>query len=555
MLAKRSVSGIVIAASLLLGACGRDDVDDGDAADAADAADGTEDEAPTSIASSDEVGDVDGDDGVDDAPVDEPAGSGGATGATATSVCGDFDPAVPDVEAVDCADPHDAELAGMVPVPDGLRPGVIPDPIAVDACRAAAETIAGGAVWATGLTVLPFDSTTAGASTTEEIECWLVSPVDGALTGSLRRVEPATALGELVSVFSMEPGQCYVIEQDAFGFLTLVRPGGCDEVGAQRLIALVPVEGETFPGNDAVETLGREACADDPGTSEEFFYLTPFEAEWALGQRVIVCSTFAGEPDGEADGDGPLVHDHDDDGDDHDDERAGDHGDSESDEGYRYPAGTCYRNLSDSQDPIGTVTDCDEPHRWEYVGNVDPVVRTIPDALADARALFVRTCEQAVTEATGMSIAEPGVSLAYRVEGELGGWIVGTVACFAGADGGDYLVGPLDGDIGAALGDAEPIWQMVPGTCFAFLPDTFDLGLEVACDDQDARMHIGWYDLPLGPYPGEDELRAIRSERCTDLLEAGGLDADPDSVSGTIPSEPDWRNARRRMTTCDALPG
>ena len=219
MLAKRSMPGIVIAASLLLGACGGDD---GDVADAADAVGGTEDGAPTSIASGDDVDSDDSDVGVDDAPDGEPAGPGGVTGATATSVCGDFDPAVPDVAAVHCADPHDAELAGVVPVPDGLRSGVIPDPIAVDACRATAETIAGGAVWATGLTVLPFESTTAGASTTEEIECWLVSPVDGALTGSLRRVEPATALGELVSVFSVEPGQCYVIEQDAFGFLTLV---------------------------------------------------------------------------------------------------------------------------------------------------------------------------------------------------------------------------------------------------------------------------------------------------------------------------------------------
>ncbi len=219
-------------------------------------------------------------------------------------------------------------------------------------------------------------------------------------------------------------------------------------------------------------------------------------------------------------------------------------------------AAVCLRNLPDSQDPIGPVTECDEPHRWEYVGEADTVVRTIPDDLADARALFVRTCEQPVSEALGTSIAVPGVSLAYRVDGELGEPVVGTVSCFAGVAGGDHLTSPLGGDVVAALGEIEMIWRLDPGTCFAFLADTVDLGREVPCDEADARVHIGVFELRNGPYPGEDELRAIRLDRCTELLEeSGDIDADVESVSGTIPSEPDWVNARRRMITCDALPG
>lgn len=213
-------------------------------------------------------------------------------------VCGQLDIATSTVRAVECEVSHNVELAAAIEVPDFSASADAPDPRVVVACQAPAEALVGGPVIQEGLFIIPVDSEPVDASVSEFVDCWVASPVRQALTGSLTEIPPDEALTELVSVFDIEVGACYVTASDDLSLFTLVRPAECDEPGAEMLTGIVPDDADEYPGSATIEERGRTACirlfdANEFGT--DFFFLVPSEIGWLLGHREYVCSNYVAD--------------------------------------------------------------------------------------------------------------------------------------------------------------------------------------------------------------------------------------------------------------------
>jgi hypothetical protein len=118
--------------------------------------------------------------------------------------------------------------------------------------------------------------------------------------------------GEGVSVFSIEPGQCFEGQAEVKAQLSELTEVDCDEEHAQESYAVVEYtadEGDsadTFPGDDALAKFADGACAGEYGKfvgvdyldSELFYtYLLPSARSWEDDDRSVVCFvTSAGEP-------------------------------------------------------------------------------------------------------------------------------------------------------------------------------------------------------------------------------------------------------------------
>ena len=167
-------------------------------------------------------------------------------------------------------------------------------------------------------------------------------------------------------------------------------------------------------------------------------------------------------------------------------------------------------------------------------------------------------CRDSVEQLTGRDLSRFGAGVGFVSVDGLGEPMVNDVECYASTGLEGAFVGAIS-EIGysAAL-DVEILADLTPGTCFVFVDDdSFDFGEVVPCDAPDALMAIGSFavvDPPGAPHPGDDELRALRAERCGEILAASGLAADPSTVSGTFPNEKNWVAFDRREVTCDATP-
>jgi hypothetical protein len=118
--------------------------------------------------------------------------------------------------------------------------------------------------------------------------------------------------GEGVSVFSIEPGQCFEGQDEVKAQLSELTEVDCDEDHAQEAYAsleYVPTDGEapdTYPGDDALTKFADGACAGAFGEyvgvdylDSGLFYtfLLPSARSWEDDDRHVICFlTTAGEP-------------------------------------------------------------------------------------------------------------------------------------------------------------------------------------------------------------------------------------------------------------------
>lgn len=117
--------------------------------------------------------------------------------------------------------------------------------------------------------------------------------------------------GEGVSVFAIEPGQCFEGQGEVKAQLSTLTEVDCDEEHAQESYAVVEFTAEdesadTFPGDDALGKFADGACAGEYGKyvgvdyldSKLFYtYLLPSARSWEDDDRSVICFvTSAGEP-------------------------------------------------------------------------------------------------------------------------------------------------------------------------------------------------------------------------------------------------------------------
>lgn len=117
---------------------------------------------------------------------------------------------------------------------------------------------------------------------------------------------------DAVSVFSIEPGQCFAGQTEVKAQISEVQKVDCSEEHLQEAFAVVDyadADGatpDTYPGDDALTKLAEGTCADEFGSyvgidyldSGLFYtYLLPSARSWEDDDRSIVCFvTTAGEP-------------------------------------------------------------------------------------------------------------------------------------------------------------------------------------------------------------------------------------------------------------------
>ncbi|KQW45982.1 hypothetical protein ASC77_18935 [Nocardioides sp. Root1257] len=115
-----------------------------------------------------------------------------------------------------------------------------------------------------------------------------------------------------VSVFKIEPGQCFEAQSEVKAQLSELTAVGCDQDHAQESYAVVPYvsaggdAGDTYPGDDALAKFANGACAGQYGKyvgvdyldSKLFYtYLLPSARSWEDDDRSVICFvTSAGEP-------------------------------------------------------------------------------------------------------------------------------------------------------------------------------------------------------------------------------------------------------------------
>lgn len=427
-------------------------------------------------------------------------------------------------EDVDCDGSHDAEYASTVEAPEGLAPGDDTefDILLTSGCFADVEELVGQPLIEFGLEIAYLTESLPGDTFSGEVECWARSSAFGALSASLRDVDLPTALGDFVSLGSVPVGECYLPAADNNGSVSIGTLVDCSEVYADQIIGAIAIDDDEFPGADALFARGDAECpalaaeADFEISGDTQSAIVPFETEWsAYGIREIVCTSY----------------------------RAAD---------YEIQA---FCGLSSPDDGYEDVP-CDEPHDSEFVGPIAPPDGALPDNAVDAELLLDSLCAPIVSEYLGgRDLSQQGVGVGATVQVGLGDDFDGDVDCWAVTGSPGALIGSIaELGLDGAFGDLSVIGELEPGVCFTFAPDAFDLGNVVTCDTPEALMAVGEFVNDDGPHPGDDALREIRFERCSEILAASGLSADPASVSGTFPSANGWATLGRRTTTCDATP-
>lgn len=118
--------------------------------------------------------------------------------------------------------------------------------------------------------------------------------------------------GEGVSVFSIEPGQCFENPSEVKASLSELTKIDCAEKHAKESYAVLPYKAsdgstpDTFPGDDALTEFANGACAgayrgyvgvDYLDSSLFYTFLLPSARSWEDEDRSVVCFiTTAGEP-------------------------------------------------------------------------------------------------------------------------------------------------------------------------------------------------------------------------------------------------------------------
>ena len=110
--------------------------------------------------------------------------------------------------------------------------------------------------------------------------------------------------GEGVSVFDVEPGQCFLAQSEVKAQISELTAVDCEQEHAQEAYAVVAYQGgdgatpDTYPGDDALTKFAEGACAGayrdyvgvDYLDSRLFYtYLLPSARSWEDDDRSVVC--------------------------------------------------------------------------------------------------------------------------------------------------------------------------------------------------------------------------------------------------------------------------
>ncbi|MEP1124787.1 MAG: hypothetical protein ABJH68_12955 [Ilumatobacter sp.] len=431
---------------------------------------------------------------------------------------------------VSCDEPHDAEFAALVGPPDGVSP--TDEEEFDDALRAhcvdAVVELTGRDANQFGFEVGATTTDQPGATFAADVECWAEVTAEGTLTASLRDVSLEVSLGDNVIVGDIVPGNCFLFVDEDEDSFDIGRVADCEEQYAEMVVGIASsdVDTDDYPGEDAVVEIGDRVCGDVAGAADfelsgdTVSFIYPLAFEWEeRGIRDLICTSYRSS----------------------DFEEGGDAFCATKIEGGSYEE-----------------TECDQPHDMEFVGPVEAPAEILPADYDEAVALLTAACSPLVSDYLGgRDLSQPGVGVTFDAEAELGEPIVGDVDCFVLVSSASGLSAAIS-DVGfdAALGDLRVVSELDPGTCFVNPPDSFELGTVVPCDAPDALLQIGQFVVEDGPYPGEDPLRAIRGERCPQVLAESGLAdlVDVATLSGVFPNLEGWRDLGRRSVTCDASP-
>ncbi len=435
---------------------------------------------------------------------------------------GEYDP-------IDCNEPHDAEFAAVVAAPAAT------DSVSLmSACASSVEALTGRPQIEFGI-----DVAASVLDDGDEIECWAESAAPGTLSASIRNDGLDAAIGEFAFITDLADGTCFRLADPATFDLATVVDCAADQTDTEMIYGQFEADDGPVPDDETVDAFfarcdAFEATSEVDVIGNATYIISPLADNWeALDRRTVLCIAWT-DPDLESV------------------DQPGDFDPSSA-------AGPVCANYDDAFAEYEQVP-CDEPHSAEYAGSVTPPAGTLPDDRGDATVLLRRLCRAPVEALSGRDLSRFGSGLGFLSVDGLGEPMVNDVHCFVSLDYDGALTGAIS-EIGydAAL-DLDIISELEPGTCFVLVdPEAFDLGESAPCDAPDALMAVGTFLAldeypPLAPYPGEDELRRLRTERCTDMLLASGLEVDESTLSGTFPEASSWEAFDSREVTCDAVP-
>jgi hypothetical protein len=427
-----------------------------------------------------------------------------------------------------CDQPHDAEFAGLVagPTEPASDDELAEQVKLLQLCGDSVAALSGRPNELFGVEVGVVGAADPGDPPPAELECWAEVTSPGVLSASMVGSDIQTALGDYVLISELDPGTCYLYaDPDGFDIALIA---SCDDPDVEQLFATATVSSETSADQEALSDEAFDLCdaafaeVDFETLSNLISVIYPLDYNrLAFDRRTVLC--VSPQPDA----------------------------DVATDEVSSLEA-PCAGTADENFPPI----DCAEPHASEYIGGVAPPVDTLPVDEDEAATLGFAACTAPVGEFLGRSMTQSGISVGFLIDAVPGGPITGDIDCFATTNIPDGLVGSI-AELGleGALNNVSLIPDQDPGTCFLLGSDAnYSLGEIVGCDDPDALMFIGNFELEDGPFPGNDAIRALRGDRCRELLAANGLSADPASVSGTFPTEQNWNDFGRRTVSCDATP-
>ena len=437
---------------------------------------------------------------------------------------------------VDCTEPHDGEFAGVV-----AGPGEVPEPVDVEgseasevytdfdlvrSCVEPVTDLVGGSLDAYGIDVAYVTASDPGEEYEDEVECWAWSRAEDLLSQSIADEGLADALGDHATIASLAPGDCFRFADPDGDSFDMVTPTECDEDDAEifEILGTVELDGD-YPGNDAVSDGGDDACGDLAADAEgevdasTVGFLYPTERNWdALGQTSVICLI-----ENSASGD---------------------------------QASEPYCLTVPDGETQGIETDCSEPHNAEFVGQGEPPAGALPDERAGVDAVIARICRPVAAAAMGVDVLPEYLETGNPPGATPGATLTEPFDCFIKMAPDDVLTGSLlDTDPADVLGDYVAAVELDPGDCFLLVEANFNVTIPTDCSDADALMAVGSFQADdAGEFPGEDALRGIRSDGCQTILEDSGLDVDPTTLSGNIPTGAKWNGADIRTITCDGVP-
>jgi len=197
--------------------------------------------------------------------------------------------------------------------------------------------------------------------------------------------------------------------------------------------------------------------------------------------------------------------------------------------------------------PEGRIA-CTEPHNVEVVGLLDEFDGEPLPGEDEINDVFYPGCFDAITAGIAGPLDELPLIPSYTGDLAADDTIDGSVVCLLYTRNGDivtdsaFVKNPHD-----IIGDYRLLNRLEVGECFT-LKTQNNIGLPVECESG-VLMFLGTVPSDGDDYPGVDDLRLQRNEKCAELIPDDDR-IDRTTLSGTVPGDSDWLRGARDIT-CD----